>query len=87
MSGDAKSNNNNKIVHDMKRLERCFNPSEIRFITNATSRRESVIDLADVAFKMIENVEELYTFEEDYNHHDLNIRTNWREAIERRLSK
>jgi hypothetical protein len=76
-----------KILYEMKKLQGWFNPEASRIDELLKSRSKMILDRADIAVRMIESPMEPASFDEAYNHSDLDSRTKWESAIDKQFNK
>jgi hypothetical protein len=70
-----------KLLYEMKKLQGRFNPEASRVVESLKSVREMIIDQADIEMMIVESPMKPGSFDDSYNHSDLNSRTKWRSAI------
>jgi hypothetical protein len=82
---DAPSDGENeriaRALRQTSKLKSWFNPNLARFIENSYSRRELVLEKADIALNFTDSLKEPETFEDAYYHPNHEDRMKWREEI------
>jgi hypothetical protein len=78
---DGKNERTARALKQTSKLKSWFNPNPTRFIENADSGREFVLENADIALSLIDFLKETETFEDAYYHPCIEERMKWRESI------
>jgi hypothetical protein len=71
----------------MKELQGLFNPEASRIVESLKSGRDMILDQTDIAMMMLEGQMEPGSFDEFYNHSDLDLRIEWRSSIDKEFKK
>ena len=78
---DANLNLEWKVLNEMKKLQDWFNPDASRIVDASNSGRKMILDQADIALTRLEGPKEPVSFDEVFNHPDMDSRDKCREAI------
>ena len=70
-----------KVLKETSKLKSWFNPDPSKYIELQDSGGEMIVERADFALSMIDLVKDPESFEEAYNHTDINKKIKWRHAI------
>ena len=76
-----------KLLSQMKKLQGWFNPEASRIVETLKSGREMILDQADIAMMMLEGPMEPVSFDEAFNHSELESRVKWRSAINKEFKE
>jgi hypothetical protein len=76
-----------KLLYEMKKLQGWFNPKASIIFGSLKSRREIILDQADISMKMLEGLMKPGIFDEDYNYSDLDSRIKWKITIDKEFKK
>jgi hypothetical protein len=71
----------------MKQLKGCFITEAPRIVEPLKSGREIILDQDDITMMMLEGYMEPESFDEVYNHSDIDSRTKLRSAIDKEFKK
>jgi hypothetical protein len=71
----------------MKKVQGLFNPEVSRIDESLKSGRDIILDQARIEMMMLEGPMEPGSFDEAFNHSDLDSRIKWRSAIDKKLKE
>jgi hypothetical protein len=72
-----------KLLYEMKKQQGWFNPEALRIVESLKSGREMILDQADIEMMILEGPFEPGSFDEAFNHSDIDSRTKWRNYIDK----
>jgi phage terminase large subunit len=84
---EAEIRKQNKALKEISKLKSWFNPNLSRFLKTQNSGREMIVKTADFAFNMVDLVKDPESFDEAYNHPEVDKKIMWPCAISKELEE
>ena len=76
-----------EALKEASKLKRWFNLDPLKFIELQNLGRESVEERLDFAFSMVDLVKDPESFEDAFNHQDIDKKIKWRRAISKEFEE